>query len=149
MFNFITLTIHFPHLGILFIYDCWEGQRDFVTWFRLFFTQPRNWNFANSGRAVSIEAGTLISDHQRIYTSDIRDSTPLRLPNICPPKTSPCSVCSILQLPDCLTEQAAGEVGWANVWKTQGGAVPSITDIYSLVTIICTTSPRRHTGYNN
>ena len=23
-----------------------------------------------------------------------------------------------------------GEVGWANVWKTQGGAVPSITDIY-------------------
>ena len=34
--------------------------------------------------------------------------------------TSPCSVCSILQLPDCLTEQAGGEVGWANVWKTQG-----------------------------
>ena len=28
------------------------------------------------------------------------------------------------------TEQ--GEVAWANVWKTQGGAVPSITDIYSL-----------------
>ena len=32
---------------------------------------------------------------------------------------------SILQ-----TEQ--GEVGWVNVWKTQGGAVRSITDIYSL-----------------
>ena len=28
------------------------------------------------------------------------------------------------------TEQ--GEVGWANVWKTQGGAAPSITNIYSL-----------------
>ena len=26
------------------------------------------------------------------------------------------------------TEQ--GEVGWAKVWKTQGGAVPSITDIF-------------------
>ena len=47
--------------------------------------------------------------------------------------TSPYSVCRILQLPDCLTEQAGGEVGWANVWKTQGGAVPSVTDIYSLV----------------
>ena len=33
---------------------------------------------------------------------------------------------SILQ-----TEQ--GEVGWANVWKTQGGAVLSLTNIYSLV----------------
>ena len=29
-------------------------------------------------------------------------------------------------------EQAGGEVGWANVWKTQAGAVPSITDIFSL-----------------
>ena len=28
--------------------------------------------------------------------------------------TSPCSVCSILQLPDCLTEQEGGEIGWAN-----------------------------------
>ena len=26
-----------------------------------------------------------------------------------------------------------GEVGWANVWKKMGGAVPSITDIYSLL----------------
>ena len=54
--------------------------------------------------------------------------------------TSPCSVCStgILQLPDCLTEQAWGEVGWANVWKTQGGAVPSITNIYSLVRTVHT-----------
>ena len=34
--------------------------------------------------------------------------------------TSLCSVCSILQLPDCLTEQSRGEVGWANVWKTRG-----------------------------
>ena len=40
--------------------------------------------------------------------------------------------CSMLQLPDCLTEQAGGEVGWANVWKTQRGAVPSLTNIYSL-----------------
>ena len=31
--------------------------------------------------------------------------------------TSPCSVCRILQLPDCLTEQAGGEVWWANVYK--------------------------------
>ena len=46
--------------------------------------------------------------------------------------TSPCFVCSILQLPDCLTEQAGGEVGWENVWKTQGGVVRSLTNIYSL-----------------
>ena len=26
-----------------------------------------------------------------------------------------------------------GEVGWANVWKTQGVAVGSLTNIYSLV----------------
>ena len=41
-------------------------------------------------------------------------------------------------VPDCLTEQAGGEVGWANVWKTQGGAVPSITNIYSLVRTVHT-----------
>ena len=29
-----------------------------------------------------------------------------------------------------------GEVGWANVWKTQGGAVRSFTNIYSLLTTI-------------
>ena len=34
-----------------------------------------------------------------------------------------------------MTEQAGGEVGWANVWKTQGGAVRSLTNIYSLVAI--------------
>ena len=28
------------------------------------------------------------------------------------------------QLPDCLTEQAGGEIGWANVWKTQLGCCP-------------------------
>ena len=58
---------------------------------------------------------------QRIYISKRTDSTP-------PPRvfqtfahpTSPYSVYSILQLPDCLTEQAGGEDGWANVWKTQG-----------------------------
>ena len=68
---------------------------------------------------------------QRIYTSAV-----LVIEGTAPPcvfqtfahPTSPCSVCSILQLPDCLTEQAGGEVGWANVW----GAVPSVTDIYSL-----------------
>ena len=38
---------------------------------------------------------------------------------------------SILQLPDCVTEQAGGEVGRANVWKTQGGAVRSLSNIYS------------------
>ena len=31
-----------------------------------------------------------------------------------------------------LTLLAGGEVGWANVWKTQGGAVSSLTKIYSL-----------------
>ena len=36
---------------------------------------------------------------------------------------------SILQ-----TEQ--GEVGWANVWKTQGGAVRYLTNIYSLSTTL-------------
>ena len=75
---------------------------------------------------------------QRIYISDRRDSTPLRLPNICPPNLSLlCRQYTVLQLPDCLTEQAGGEVGWANVRKTQGGAVPSITDIYSLLTPLC------------
>ena len=29
-------------------------------------------------------------------------------------------------------DSGGGEVGWANVWKTQEGAVPSLTDIYSL-----------------
>ena len=33
-------------------------------------------------------------------------------------------------VPDCLTEQAVGEVGWANVWKTQGGVVRSLTNIH-------------------
>ena len=39
----------------------------------------------------------------------------------------------------------AGEVGWANVWKTQGGAVRSLTNIYSLTIVlrlagtVCTT----------
>ena len=28
-----------------------------------------------------------------------------------------------------------GEVGCANVWKTQGGAVRSLTNIYSLIVI--------------
>ena len=39
--------------------------------------------------------------------------------------TSPFSVCSILQLPDCLTEQA------------QGGAVPSLANIYSVAMTHC------------
>ena len=34
-------------------------------------------------------------------------------------------------VPDCLTEQAVGEVGWANVWKTQGGVVRSLTNMYT------------------
>ena len=56
--------------------------------------------------------------------------------------TSPCSVCRILQLPDCLTEEAGGEVGWANVWKTQGGVVRSLTNIYSLVSSLSTSCTR-------
>ena len=33
-----------------------------------------------------------------------------------------------------LSDRAGGgEVGWANVWKTQGGAVGSLTNIYSLL----------------
>ena len=40
--------------------------------------------------------------------------------------------CSWL-LGQCMTEQTGGDVGWANVWKAQGGAVPSITNIYSLL----------------
>ena len=44
-------------------------------------------------------------------------------------------VCSILQLPDCLAEQAGGEVGWANVWKTQRGAVRSLTNIHIFIGI--------------
>ena len=66
---------------------------------------------------------------QRIYISKRTDSTPLCLPNICPPNLSLlCLQYSILQLPDCLTEQAGGEVRWANVWKTQWGAVRSLTN---------------------
>ena len=70
---------------------------------------------------------------QRIYEyiSDRRDSTPCVFQTFAHP-TSPCSVCRILQLPDCLTEQAAREVGWANVWKSRGVLSPSITNVYSL-----------------
>ena len=34
-------------------------------------------------------------------------------------------------VPDCLTEQAVGEVGWANVWERQGG-VSFLSLIYIL-----------------
>ena len=34
-------------------------------------------------------------------------------------------------VPDCLTEQAGGEVGWANFWKRQGG-VSFLSLIYIL-----------------
>ena len=50
---------------------------------------------------------------------------------LCPPNLS-LLLGSILQLPDRLTEQAGGEVGWANVWKTHGGAIRSVTNMYSL-----------------
>ena len=56
----------------------------------------------------------------RIRHTDRRDSTPLRLRNL----SLLCLQYTILQLPDCLTEQAGGEVGWANVWKKQGGCCP-------------------------
>ena len=55
--------------------------------------------------------------------------------------TSPSSVGSIFQLPDCLTEQAGKRLGETHVWKTQGGAVTSITYIYSLAFLFdCTGS---------
>ena len=45
------------------------------------------------------------------------------------------------------TEQ--GEGGWANVWKTQGGALPSITDIYSLIGTVVLRNPLKvQTMYN-
>ena len=33
----------------------------------------------------------------------------------------------------CILQTEQGEVAWAHVWKTQRGAVRSITNIYSLV----------------
>ena len=42
------------------------------------------------------------------------------------------SLSTPLQLPDCLTEQGE-RLGETHVWKTLGGAVRSITNIYSLV----------------
>ena len=75
--------------------------------------------------------------HRRTFTKEyisVIDGTapPCVLQTFAHP-TSPCSVCSILlQLPDCLTEQAGGEVGWTNVWKAQGDAIRSLTNIYSL-----------------
>ena len=57
-----------------------------------------------------------------------RDSIPLRLPNIFPPNLSP--LCLHTALPALLTEQAGGEVGWANVCKRKGGAVRSLANIF-------------------
>ena len=80
----------------------------------------------------SISVGTadifLVSGGSKEYISLIEGTAPPCVFQAFAHPTSPCSVCSILQLPDCLTEQGV-EVGWPNVWKTQGGAVPSITDI--------------------
>ena len=59
--------------------------------------------------------------NQRIYISDRRDSTPPAFSKQLPTQPLPAlSAVHIIQLPDCLTEQAGGEVGWANAWKTQG-----------------------------
>ena len=44
------------------------------------------------------------------------------------------SACSVRQSGSwSILHSEQGEVGWANVWKTQGGAVRFLTDIYSLV----------------
>ena len=48
-----------------------------------------------------------------------------------------CPACSVRQSGSwskLQTEQR--EVGWANVWKTQGGAVRSLTNIYSLLELL-------------
>ena len=79
---------------------------------------------------------TSIRISQRIYISDRTHSIPLHLPNMC--ITQPLPAMSVvyiqystpLQLTDCLTEQGE-RLGETHVWKTQGGAVPSI-NIYSL-----------------
>ena len=55
--------------------------------------------------------------------------------------TSPCSVCSILQLPDCLTEQAGR--GWVGkCLEDTGGVLSVLLLIYSLVGV-----PRQSVGY--
>ena len=47
-----------------------------------------------------------------------RTAPPLRLPNICPPNLSPLFLqYTPTTVPDYLTEQAAGEVGWANCFS--------------------------------
>ena len=50
----------------------------------------RSWAFLPRAR--------IVGRHQRIYISDRRDSTPLRLPNICPPNLSPPSALSDSQV---------------------------------------------------
>ena len=82
--------------------------------------------------SAAVLSGAVERTNQRIYISVIEWTAPPCVFQTFAHPTSTCSVCSILQLPDCLTELAGGEVGWAKFWKTQGGAVPSITDIYSL-----------------
>ena len=125
----------------------------------------------------------VLSYDQRIYISKRTDSTPLRLPNICPPNLS-CSQYTLLKtcmfylgkhdlkswgcklrsfrmeiksfvetftnilikpakeqtfFPQSQTSMSwlrtwnqGGDVGRANVWKTQKGAVRSVSNIYSL-----------------
>ena len=49
--------------------------------------------------------------HTKEYISVIEGTAPPCVFQTFAHPTSPCSVCSTLQLPDCLTEQAGGEVG--------------------------------------
>ena len=145
-FNSITKTIHFAHLVILFIYDKdykfriyydWEKRRYFP---RLYFRFRCNSSSVKRIltsvfspfrlQTVSHKQKRILKRFldqrgeglsQRIYISVRRDSTP-------PPcvfqtfahPASPCSVCSILQLPDYLTEQAGERLGGQMFGRRRG-----------------------------
>ena len=70
----------------------------------------------------------LVIDHRR-------DSTPLHLQNIYPPNLS--LLCLQYTPTTWLTKQAGGEIGWANDWKTQGGAVPLLIYILWVTLYYC------------
>ena len=68
---------------------------------------------------------------QRIYISGRRDNTRHRLTNIW--LTQPLHACSVRWAGSAVYCRQSGErLGESNVWKTKRGAVPSITDVYSL-----------------
>ena len=87
-----------------------------------------------TGRRQFIMNRKIIGRYQRIYISK-RTHPPCVFQTFAHP-TSPHLLCQTVRYSWSILQTEQEEVGWANVWKTQGGAVPSITDIYSLIVTV-------------